>query len=884
MKLRLLIIANLVLLLCNAANPLSAEAPKAPLACTYQETRDEQTPINPKTDKPYTLDERNQEPFDGGSIEKKEIKTCLEARTFIKNHHIAYEDYRDAWLELAQETGEYTTPLLVEGGVIHAKTAYDDVGAWTTQDDKGGIQFKDFRDQTAEYASDLTEAERQKFKIVADGSIVIIRSRIEWVSVRIDSVVIGSGGNSFGPTPSPFIFSNATNFYNTSFQGQNTDFVNASFQGKNTIFFNTSFQGENTNFANSSFQGENTYFVNTSFHAKNTNFFNSSFQGRSTDFANAFFQGKNANFNDTSFNGENTNFSNASFQSENIDFNNASFQGKNTNFYNVSFQGASTNFSNASFQGKNTNFSYTSFQGRETSFSNASFQSENTYFTNTSFQSEDTNFNYTSFQGENTNFRKSSFKGENTYFNDTIFQGKYTGFISASFQGENTNFYKAEFKGNADFRNVLVLGKITLNQTTWEQRGDFRGMSIKELRWDSTHGPSNVQGVVDFREVSIGSAIIKEVRFQDLVDMSRATFGLYRIDADRFDELGLVNADFTDILTTDTFDVPAARTHLENNTFEKEADFLHVTFGSPTFLVTNRFRSALDLTGSALQADTSRLCLSYNRIQRLVLESKHMGNPPGLSPYRQWLSLRGDMLQKSKIQSLTNEHCMTVDASPGATATQRQPIEPPAGLYKTLAQAFRDGNDRAGSNEAWYLQTLAERDDRSAAGRLAWIFLDIPSRYTIDVWRTVWLSIFIMIVFYLIYMMALGGFYFLLAPWRFVLWHFNPTKKYYRTGRNRMVQTPPYAERNKAFRFRLFEPIHFAANHSNRLLNPWWDSAMLSMRAFLKLGLGTRYPNEQPLKTLMYIEWLLGMFMLIHFILALKNNLPFILPFLGAVN
>ena len=353
MKLRLLIIANLVLLLCNAANPLSAEAPKAPLACTYQETRDEQTPINPKTDKPYTLDERNQEPFDGGSIEKKEIKTCLEARTFIKNHHIAYEDYRDAWLELAQETGEYTTPLLVEGGVIHAKTAYDDVGAWTTQDDKGGIQFKDFRDQTAEYASDLTEAKRQKFKIVTDGSSVIIRSRIEWVSVRIDSVVIGGVGNPFfAPTLSPFIFSNTTDFSNTSFQGEYISFTNASFQGKNTYFINTSFRGKNTDFTNTSFQGKNTYFINTS------------------------FQGENTYFNGTSFQGEITNFRNTSFQRKNTDFINASFQGKNTYFINTSFQGENTYFNDTSFQGKNTDFINASFQGKNTYFINASFQGE----------------------------------------------------------------------------------------------------------------------------------------------------------------------------------------------------------------------------------------------------------------------------------------------------------------------------------------------------------------------------------------------------------------------------------------------------------------------------------------------------------------------------
>ena len=38
------------------------------------------------------------------------------------------------------------------------------------------------------------------------------------------------------------------------------------------------------------------------------------------------------------------------------------------------------------------------------------------------------------------------------------------------------------------------------------------------------------------------------------------------------------------------------------------------------------------------------------------------------------------------------------------------------------------------------------------------------------------------------------------------------------------------------------------------------------------------------LKFLIYLEWFLGVYMLIHFLLAVKNNLPFILPFLGVVN
>jgi hypothetical protein len=93
-----------------------------------------------------------------------------------------------------------------------------------------------------------------------------------------------------------------------------------------------------------------------------------------------------------------------------------------------------------------------------------------------------------------------------------------------------------------------------------------------------------------------------------------------------------------------------------------------------------------------------------------------------------------------------------------------------------------------------------------------------------------------------------------------------------------------HPESQRAFRLRLFEPIHSKDMLPTRVLIPWRDAALLSIRSYLKLGLGTRYPNTQPLTALIYVEWALGVFMLIHFILAVKNNLPFILPFLGTVN
>ncbi|ETW98661.1 MAG: hypothetical protein ETSY1_17875 [Candidatus Entotheonella factor] len=98
-----------VLLTCLTLHtrPASAWSPvaQAPVTCDYQETRNP-VPINPKTKKPYTVDERHQEPFDGDSISKAQIKACLRLNLYqpkrrwvaIKNHHIVFEDYRDGSL------------------------------------------------------------------------------------------------------------------------------------------------------------------------------------------------------------------------------------------------------------------------------------------------------------------------------------------------------------------------------------------------------------------------------------------------------------------------------------------------------------------------------------------------------------------------------------------------------------------------------------------------------------------------------------------------------------------------------------------------------------------------------------------------------------------
>ena len=91
-------------------------------------------------------------------------------------------------------------------------------------------------------------------------------------------------------------------------------------------------------------------------------------------------------------------------------------------------------------------------------------------------------------------------------------------------------------------------------------------------------------------------------------------------------------------------------------------------------------------------------------------------------------------------------------------------------------------------------------------------------------------------------------------------------------------------KKERAFRTHLFESICRKDFQNIRAIIPWRDAAVLSIRSFTKLGLGTSYPNTTELRMLTIIEWILGAYMLIHFSIAVKNNLSFIVPFLGMVN
>jgi hypothetical protein len=758
-----------------------ARPPTKTFVCEYQEKR-KPVPINPKTNKPYTPDERNQEPFAGASISKKDIKQCLRATQTIKNHHIVFKEYRKAWQELTEELGKYDTPLFIEGGVLHAETSYE-------RDEKtdgyvSSIDLWAFRDPTlTKDVSQLTEEERKTLGITQkDTFIVFIRPLIKWEKIFIDTVVSARREKNYETRQeiTRLIFSNKISFYRTIFSDE-ADFRNATF-------------GAEVDFSYSAFSNY------------------------------AYFLGDTFN--------EMANFSYSTFRNY-------------TYFYDSTFRDQSYFF--GSIFSKLADFKRVVINNQA-------------------------NFSYTTFS-EQAEILRAIFINL-AYFNDASFN-KLADFSNTTFS-KQADFRRAIFKDNADFRDMRVEETLTFDDTTWERRVDLRGMRAQELHWDSKEHTSEVKGVFDLRQATIGSAVFNEVRFQDIVDFSRTNFCPELLGPLTKEQMEAGQQSLS-------LCYPCPGVHLDNNTFEKEADFLHVTFGGPALLINNRFRSTLDLTGALFTTSNANLCLSFNRISRIKLGPESFGHPPSFSPFDQFKSLFGTSpLQKSRIRpiafkktSAPENNVAPLCVTPYQQGTRTDNTAPQGesldAIYKMMGQSFRETNDQGGVNEAWYLQTIAKRAQTITTwdtiwAWISWVFGDIPSRYAVDVWRTVWISVKIMFVFWLVYTWIL---------WRLVR---SNVMAY------QALQVPSYAERQRAFRLRLFEPIHRTSLQRTRRIKPLRDALALSFRAFTKIGLGTIYPNTWKLTILTWFEWLLGVYMLIHFILAVKNNLPFIAPFLGVVN
>ncbi len=511
--------------------------------------------------------------------------------------------------------------------------------------------------------------------------------------------------------------------------------------------------------------------------------------------------------------------------------------------------GAGANFLKAIFVGE-ANFLDTTFgaDGAEADFGGTAFCQE-------------ANFGGTTF-GKGAAFHGATFHYQ-AFFEGTTFEAE-TSFLGATFSGE-TSFRRATFGGNTSFRAATAERKLNFSATNWAGRADFRRSEIEDLSWDSEHRPSSIKGVFDAREAKFKQAVLKYVHFSDMADFSDIELGIGK----------------------------GGNIIFENVTFEKEVHFLRAKFWNDAIFVWNRFRDTWDLTGAIFQRKKEltyldlpfngrnklvieipiHLCLSFNRISKLVIERKLLGSERTKDFFPSWLFsapsnfflnwLSSTPLEGSRIRGVRGTGMYSCASLVGLYES-REENERLSEVYKTIELSFREANDRQGENEAWYLGQVADRESQhSAMGRLmSRVFLDFPSRYGIDIYRVICVSISIMLFF--------AGIY-----WTYLHQQVN-VKKW-----QAWVRLKPHPDQKRAFRFRPVEQFFESSGKQARLLHPPTDALLLSGRAFFKLGLGTTYPHRRGLEWIAYIEWIVGMYMLVHFLFVVKNTLPIALPFLA---
>ena len=520
---------------------------------------------------------------------------------------------------------------------------------------------------------------------------------------------------------------------------------------------------------------------------------------------------------------------------QHADFGGVTFAEGVAAFFPGSVFGGAASFALARFTGP-TQFQDAQFK-LGASFQNASF-SQQAYFERAQFR-QHAEFDDVIFaEGAKVSFARSVFDGW-AVFGGARFTGaarfqrvqfnKGASFWQAVFS-QQAIFEGASFVGDSSFREAEIKGALRLVDTTWGGRGDFRRSIIANLDWDSENRPSTVKGVFDAQGAVLRSMTIKDVHFSDLADFSGATFVKARRGT-------LDNVLF------------------ENVIFERSADFLRTRFLADAIFLRNRFRGLLDFTGAPF-AKHARLCLLDNRIGQLNMEREHLNRTPPWQFSRKPLEeSRFRTVKATTFKTVTTYSC----AEPNQSNGNHEHLPK---IYRSIEASFRSANDRWGENEAWYLGVVASRKTQGRVwNAVSRVFLDFPSRYGIDYVRALMVSAVLVLFFWALYWL-----YF-----RFVL----PKKR----QRSPCIKLAAPPEQRRALRFRPFERVFHRKRRKTRPLRPLQDALFLSWRAFLKLGLGSSYPPV--LAWLVYVQWVLGMYMLIHFLFVLKNTLPIALPFIG---
>jgi len=381
------------------------------------------------------------------------------------------------------------------------------------------------------------------------------------------------------------------------------------------------------------------------------------------------------------------------------------------------------------------------------------------------------------------------------------------------------HFKGAKFHDSLDFRGANI-----------KDFADFRNTKIQELNLNSSESPTIIEGRIDFRE-----AIISEAHFQDLI----------------FEK----DVDFSDVQFGDLSAAKKLAVVFRFITFESDAYFIRAVFAADTAFERINFEEDADFTDAVFSGERNagkhKLFLSYLNFQNLLINWNQLPNP------QFWVSEPKDI--KSFVDR--EEDKKESKAKEEVEAEARKRLQPLFQVIKSLEANFRSRNQLGDANDAYYHMKNAElRENRREKGFMEWF----PAQVHWIVWRIT---------------CGYGTRIYQILAWC-ILFNLLFTTSYFVKG-----QLKPATNKDDSFKLRLFDFPRlylgeYTAGKKNYSMSEFVSALKFSSVILFKIGyrdttisgniMGVDY------KYIVWMEWLLGFYLLASLVVTLSNTVPLI--------
>ncbi len=450
--------------------------------------------------------------------------------------------------------------------------------------------------------------------------------------------------------------------------------------------------------------------------------------------------------------------------------------------------------------------------------------------------SEKAFFNNAKFS-EEANFREAQFS-EAAGFNKAQFNG-LADFSQAQFNG--VSFHLTTFGAETNFRYVRIYGALELEESNFEGNVDLRNSTIRKLVLKESSLVNSIDVPFDFRDATITEAHFEELQFIQKINFSDVVFGV-----------NIVNVDFIGPLQLDN---QSPATVFRTVTFLSDANFTRAKFyGDVAFEIVN-FEGKANFTNAEFKPATNgnkpRLSLSYVTFEDPILDLGQFPHP-------------GNWVKDEKITSFHDKERASNNRSITGKGLQLL-----SQVFEGLEATFNRKNKLSDKNKAFYhmkVEKLEEaRADKSLYEQLTtgevwgWVLWGWSSGWGTNIWRIDGVY-------------TAGLFFF-----TFIFYGFSGRVKKKDTGE---------IKHDSEFRMRLLNfPWYFmkSVEIKNEDVNEFFVAMRLSIVLLLKVGRRNTEVEGKLMKSIVWIEWVFGYYLLAVLVITLKNTVPIINSLISGV-